>query len=219
MQRATVSAWANYVGLCERDMSLDEICSQYMCNVCYAHEMPHEPADKQHIWQYVTCVWARACGPVYQCVSVVGVWEFDAVWVNAVEVCVRALCRHVHANTSAALPLASPRGFLSSWCFLVSSPSGWRSIFIQPGMTPPLPHPSDGAIFSPTPRSVEDELLMHAHVCEGVSAAEENVEFDVHTAWIWLFYSCYKECQLQMASQWLQMRFKVWLETISWVFI
>lgn len=50
------------------------------------------------------------------------------------------LCACV-CSTWMLIPASSsfPRSFLSSWCFLVSSPSGWCSIFIPPEMTHPSP--------------------------------------------------------------------------------
>lgn len=140
---------------------------------------------------------AHACVPANQSTSVHGMWHGNTVCVNAVEACVCVCvtaceCKYQCGSSPSnppPHPTPPPRSLLSTWCFLVLSLSGWCSIFIQPGMTPTLPHPSDGAILSIPPSSVEDTLLLllYVCVCAGVSASERNVKYNVQNTYIHIF--------------------------------
>lgn len=111
--------------VCVRVCACVEISSQCIWKCCTSQHISEEKYAVMVCW-YVR-VWCCVC-------VCVGTW-------------MQILCE--------VPPLPFPCGFLSSQCFLVSSPSGCSSIFIHPGMTPPLPHPPHSAIFS---SPVEDAL-------------------------------------------------------------
>lgn len=108
--------------------------------------------------------------------------------------CVRiSLCVSMWIQISARffllLPLQLP---LHPDVFLVSSPSGYRSIFIQPGMTLPLPRTSDSTIFSPTLRPLKDAplLSLHVHIYKLYMWVCECKMLTSLVQWVWdLFFS------------------------------